>query len=61
MFGLMTVLLFTERFFDEFLKENQVDFENGHLLNNGQWLSIPFILIGAFMIWRSFKLTPGSL
>lgn len=59
MFGLMTVLLFTERFFDEFLKENQVDFENGHLLNNGQWLSIPFILIGAFMIWRSFKLTPG--
>jgi phosphatidylglycerol---prolipoprotein diacylglyceryl transferase len=59
MFGIMTLLLFTERFFDEFLKENQVDFENGHLLNNGQWLSIPFILIGAFMIWRSFKLTPG--
>jgi phosphatidylglycerol:prolipoprotein diacylglycerol transferase len=60
MFGLMCILLFTERFFDEFLKENQVDFENGHLLNNGQWLSIPFILIGAFMIWRSFKLTPGA-
>ncbi|MBL7921057.1 MAG: prolipoprotein diacylglyceryl transferase [Bacteroidia bacterium] len=60
MFGLMCVLFFTERFFDEFLKEVQVDFEKGNLLNNGQWLSIPFILIGAFMIWRSYKLTPGN-
>lgn len=59
MFGLMTVLLFTERFFDEFLKEAQVDFEKDNFLNNGQWLSIPFILIGAFMMWRSFKLKPG--
>ncbi len=59
MFGLMCVLFFTERFLDEFLKENQVEFENGHILNQGQWLSIPFVLIGAFMIWRSFKLTPG--
>ncbi len=60
MFGVMCVLLFTERFFDEFLKENQVDFENNNILNQGQVLSIPFILIGAFMIWRSFKLTPGA-
>lgn len=60
MFGLMCVLFFTERFFDEFLKEVQVDFEKGNLLNNGQWLSIPFILIGAFMIWRSYKVTPGN-
>lgn len=60
MFGLMCVLLFTERFFDEFLKENQVDFENNNILNQGQVLSIPFVLIGAFMIWRSFKLTPGA-
>ncbi|MBA3681249.1 MAG: prolipoprotein diacylglyceryl transferase [Bacteroidetes bacterium] len=59
MFGLMCVLFFTERFLVEFLKENQVEFENGHILNQGQWLSIPFVLIGAFMIWRSFKLTPG--
>ena len=60
MFGLMCVLLFIERFLDEFLKENQAEFENGHILNNGQLLSIPFILVGAFMIWRSFKLAPGS-
>ncbi len=56
MFGLMCVALFTERFFDEFLKENQIDAENGLPLNIGQLLSIPFILIGIFMMWRSGKL-----
>jgi phosphatidylglycerol---prolipoprotein diacylglyceryl transferase len=56
MFGILCVLLFTERFFDEFLKENQADFEGAMALNMGQWLSIPFVLIGVFMIWRSFKI-----
>lgn len=56
MFGLFCVLLFVERFFDEFLKENQVEFENHNLLNQGQILSIPFILVGIFMMWRSCKL-----
>jgi prolipoprotein diacylglyceryl transferase len=56
MFGVLCVLLFTERFFDEFLKENQADFEGSMALNMGQWLSIPFVLIGSFMIWRSFKI-----
>jgi phosphatidylglycerol:prolipoprotein diacylglycerol transferase len=52
MFGLFCVLLFTERFFDEMLKENQVAFEDSMKLNMGQWLSIPFVLIGiAFMVW----------
>ncbi len=55
MFGLLCVLLFVERFFDEFIKENQVEFENHNLLNMGQVLSIPFILIGIFMMWRSYK------
>ncbi|MGZ4090096.1 MAG: prolipoprotein diacylglyceryl transferase [Bacteroidia bacterium] len=59
MFGLLCVLLFIERFLDEFVKENQSDFENGNLLNMGQVLSIPFILIGIFMMWRSFKLKKG--
>jgi phosphatidylglycerol---prolipoprotein diacylglyceryl transferase len=58
MFGLFCVLLFAERFLDEFVKENQVEFENHNLLNMGQVLSIPFILVGIFMMWRSFKLKP---
>ncbi len=56
MFGLLCVLLFTERFFDEFVKENQEAFEQGLVLNMGQMLSIPFILIGIYRIWRSNKI-----
>ncbi len=59
MFGLMCVLLFIERFIDEFFKENQVDFENSMALNMGQWLSIPFVVIGIVMMVRSYKMTPG--
>ncbi len=54
-FGLLCVLLFVERFIDEFFKENQVDFEDSLPINMGQILSLPFILIGFFMIWRSYR------
>ncbi|HEX8505172.1 MAG TPA: prolipoprotein diacylglyceryl transferase [Hymenobacter sp.] len=55
LFGLFVVLLFTQRFLGEFLKENQVAFENGHLFNQGQLLSIPLILVGIWVLWRSGK------
>ncbi|HEY1039053.1 MAG TPA: prolipoprotein diacylglyceryl transferase [Bacteroidia bacterium] len=55
-FGLFCVLLFTERFFDEMLKENQVEFEDTMKFNMGQILSIPFVIIGAgMMIWSKRK------
>ena len=51
-FGLGSVLFFTARFLIEFVKEDQVGFEEGMTLNMGQLLSIPFILIGiGFMIY----------
>ena len=51
-FGAALVGIFTPRFFIEFIKIDQVAFEQGMTLNMGQWLSIPFILIGAgFMVW----------
>lgn len=56
MFGLFCVLLFIERFADEFLKENQESFENALPINMGQILSIPFILVGIWMMFRSKKL-----
>ncbi|MCD6068301.1 MAG: prolipoprotein diacylglyceryl transferase [Bacteroidetes bacterium] len=56
LFGLFCVLLFTERFFDEMLKENQVGFEDNMGLNMGQILSIPFVLAGIIMmIWSKRK------
>ncbi len=55
-FGLGSVLFFTARFLIEFLKEDQVGFEEEMTLNMGQLLSIPFILIGiGFMIYGQRK------
>ncbi len=53
MFGLMCVLFFTERFLDEFVKENQEAFEASMVLNMGQILSIPFVIVGLYMMWRA--------
>lgn len=44
------VSVFTVRFFIEFLKENQSDFEAAMPINMGQILSIPLILIGIIML-----------
>ncbi|MBE8727487.1 prolipoprotein diacylglyceryl transferase [Flavobacterium hungaricum] len=55
-FGTFLTLLFTARFIIEFFKENQESFENSMLLNMGQILSVPFILIGVLLIfWKSSK------
>lgn len=55
-FGTFLTLLFTARFIIEFFKENQEAFENNMLINMGQILSIPFILIGlGLIIWKSKK------
>lgn len=42
--------IFTLRFFIEFLKERQVDFEEGMSLDMGQLLSIPFIILGVAIL-----------
>ncbi|MGK0385796.1 MAG: phosphatidylglycerol:prolipoprotein diacylglycerol transferase [Patiriisocius sp.] len=55
LFGLFLVLLWTVRFFVEFVKEAQVAERGEWLLNTGQWLSIPFILIGIYFIVQSYK------
>jgi len=50
-FGLMLVLLFTARFFIEFVKADQSAFEADMVLNMGQWLSIPYFIIGWVFVW----------
>jgi prolipoprotein diacylglyceryl transferase len=63
-FGIFMILLFTARFFIEFVKTEQVAFEVGMKFNMGQLLSLPFILAGVIMIlWtkkhpRHFSRTP---
>jgi len=54
--SLLCILVFTARFFIEFLKEDQVAFESAMKINMGQWLSIPFILMGlAGLFWSISK------
>lgn len=52
LFGLFLVLLWTIRFFVEFVKEAQVNERAEWVLNTGQWLSIPFILIGLYFMFK---------
>lgn len=45
-FGYCLTTIFTFRFFIEFVKEIQVGFEQNMALDMGQWLSIPFVILG---------------
>ena len=49
------IALWSLRFFYEFLKENQVGFEDQLKLNMGQLLSIPLIIVGILVLIRSYK------
>ena len=54
-FGLFLVILWTLRFLYEFLKENQVSFEDRLPINMGQILSIPLVLVGVYILVRSYN------
>ncbi len=55
-FGLGLSIIFILRFLIEFIKENQVAFEEEMVLNMGQFLSLPFILIGLTWLFFSKRL-----
>lgn len=55
LFGYSLIMLFSIRFFVEFLKADQEAFESEWLLNLGQLLSIPFILLGIFLVFLKSK------
>ena len=60
--GLFFVILFGMRFLVEFIKEPQVGFEQDMVLNMGQWLSIPFVLLGiGFLIYSHIKKQPAMI
>lgn len=54
--GAFFILIFIPRLLIEFIKEDQEAFEADMMLNMGQWLSIPFILLGVFFVVRALKL-----
>jgi prolipoprotein diacylglyceryl transferase len=56
--GTFLVLLFAARFIIEFVKERQVAFEYGLPIDMGQILSIPFILVGLWLLLRTRAAQP---
>lgn len=53
--GIFLIFVFTLRFLYEYLKENQVAFENTLFLNMGQILSIPAVALGIFFLIKSIQ------
>ncbi len=54
-FGFFLITLFTIRFIVEYVKESQGGIEKTlGILSTGQWLSIPFIIIGILLMINSF-------
>ena len=55
MFGIFLIALIGFRFFVEFIKNPQEEFERGMLLVMGQWLSVPFVILGVVILYRALK------
>lgn len=57
LFGMFLVLLWSVRFVVEFYKVSQGGFEDslGDSFSTGQWLSIPFIILGLYCMFRPYK------
>lgn len=54
--GLFLILVFGFRFFIEFLKVEQSELLSASsILTMGQWLSLPFILLGLWLFFRKIK------
>lgn len=55
LFGIFLIVCFGLRFIYEYLKENQVSFEDELPLNMGQILSIPLVIAGVIVLAYSYK------
>ncbi len=50
--GIFLLVIFGSRIPQELIKENNVAFGNAFLLNQGQYLSLPFVMLGIYLIAR---------
>lgn len=61
-FGIFLILLWTVRFVVEYVKESQGGFENSlGLFSTGQWLSVPFILVGLYYLFMAEEPLPEDI
>jgi len=62
LFGCFLILLWSVRFVVEFVKESQGGFENSlGLFTTGQWLSVPFILVGLYYLFMAEEPLPEDI
>jgi len=55
LFGLFLLLIFSARFMIEFVKTKQADYSLGIGLSTGQLLSIPFLVLGVYLIIKAVR------
>jgi prolipoprotein diacylglyceryl transferase len=55
LFGLFLLLIFSARFMIEFVKTKQADYTLGIGLSTGQLLSIPFLILGVYLIVQAMR------
>lgn len=53
LFGVLMVLVFSARIVIEFFKTPQATYEAGQFFSVGQYLSLPFVMLGVVMIFRA--------
>lgn len=53
--GLFLCLVFTARFVLEFFKVHQAEYSADFLINTGQLLSIPFLMVGIFLVIKGLR------
>ncbi len=58
--GLYFILVFTARFVLEFLKTPQAAYEGGLTIHVGQYLSLPFVLVGVALLLRGRRAKNSS-
>ncbi len=58
LFGVGLIGIFLSRFFIEYIKNPQEEFEQHMALMMGQWLSIPFIVLGVVVIVLACRRSP---
>lgn len=58
--GTYLLLLFATRWALEYFKMPQASYEAGLAVSVGQWLSVPFMLVGAWLLLRARKAPPTA-
>jgi phosphatidylglycerol:prolipoprotein diacylglycerol transferase len=59
LFGVLMALVFSARIVVEFFKTPQAAYEAAQLFTVGQYLSLPFVMLGVVMMVRAIRRPPG--